>query len=347
MARIKYPFLAESYGKSPVNLKLGPGFLGLRNISLRESSSRSLDSAHIVSLAESISALGLLEPLIVDNTGRLLAGNHRLAALQILEIQHPEARKERFSQRLGSKALTTEKLGEWLKRIGDLVPGKVDPDAIPVQVIALPSDNAEKSALAIEAAENHVRMQYSKSEIQGLFKRFIDAGYVETKGRPKGGQKTVLCALESALGISKRQIQRILSDEQSTSEPQTPLEKTKKAIEKVVKHIDEIGSDEKTDEAKALIKKAEAILTRSSGGITCKSRGMPIELSRRSPKIQDSLSKIDEAILPRLKLMRAQCEQQAAKEFPVDTSDYFTVVDHITKRLLPLITRLEAEVVAA
>jgi hypothetical protein len=156
-----------------------------------------------------------------------------------------------------------------------------------------------------------------------------------------------MCALEAALGLSKRQIQRLLSDGQSTSEPKTPLEKTQKAIEKVVKHIDEIGSDEKTDEAKALIKKAEAILTRSSGGTTCKSRGMQVELSRRSPKIQDSLADIDKAILPRLKLMRAQCEKQAAKEFPVDTPDYFTVVDHITKRLLPLITRLEAEIVTA
>jgi len=347
MARIKYPFLAESYAKSPVNLKLGPGALGLGSISLRESSSRALDAAHIVSLAESISELGLLEPLIVDNTGRLLAGNHRLAALQILAIVPPEQRKERFAQRLGSKAISSDKLGEWLKRIGGLSHSKVNDYAIPVQVIALPRDNAEKRALAIEAAENHVRMQYSKSELQALAKRFRDAGYVETKGRPKGGQKTVMCALEAALGLSKRQIQRLLSDGQSTSEPKTPLEKTQKAIEKVVKHIDEIGSDEKTDEAKALIKKAEAILTRSSGGTTCKSRGMQVELSRRSPKIQDSLADIDKAILPRLKLMRAQCEKQAAKEFPVDTPDYFTVVDHITKRLLPLITRLEAEIVTA
>lgn len=81
-------------------------------------------------------------------------------------------------------------------------------------------------------------------------------------------------------------------------------------------------------------------------GTACES-SVRLQSQRSSPKIQDSLAKIDEAILPRLKLMRAQCEQQAAKEFPVDTPDYFTVVDHITKRLLPMITRLEAEVVAA
>jgi hypothetical protein len=78
-----------------------------------------------------------------------------------------------------------------------------------------------------------------------------------------------------------------------------------------------------------------------------KSQGVVPDLSRWSPKIQDSLTKIDKGILPILKSMRAQCEQQAAKEFPVDTPDYFTVVDHITKRLLPMITRLEAEIVAA
>ena len=267
MAHSKYPFMAQSDAKDPLDLKPGAITLGIDTILLRESSSRVLDSAHVISLAESISTLGLLEPIIVDETGCLLAGNHRLAALKILAIQDPEARKREFARRVcfsEAKLPTTGKLGKFLERIGDLVPGKISPDAIPVQVIAISDDKTEKSALAIEAAENNVRRQYSKAEIQNLARRFRDAGYIETKGRPKEGQKTVLSALEAALGRSKRQIQRILSNEQSTREPKTPWENAQKALEKVVKRLDEIGSNEKTDEAKTLIKKAEAILTNAA-----------------------------------------------------------------------------------
>ncbi len=71
-----------------------------------------------------------------------------------------------------------------------------------------------------------------------------------------------------------------------------------------------------------------------------------IQLPQTSPKIQDSIRGIDTGILAIMKTVRTQCETRASKDFPVDTSDYFMVVDHITKRLLPLITRLEASITA-
>lgn len=52
---------------------------------------RPLAAAHVVELAESIAALDLLEPLVVDRHYRLLAGAHRLAALTLLEA-HAEER---------------------------------------------------------------------------------------------------------------------------------------------------------------------------------------------------------------------------------------------------------------
>lgn len=351
MASTKYTFLAHHGAGSPLNPNLRPGVTNLRldAILLRESSSRGLDPAHVISLAESISTLGLLEPIVIDQTGRLLAGNHRLAALKILASRDPEKRKHGFARRVGfsgSKLPTTGKLGKWLERVGDLVPGKISPHAIPVQVIALSSDNEKMNALAIESAENNVRRKYSKAEIQALVKRCRDAGYVETMGRPKGGKKTVMSALEAALGLSKRQIQRILSDEESTRAPKTPLENAQKALEKVVKHLDEIGRNKRTDEAKNLIKKAEAVLAKREDSTIDKPCGMLPDPSHQSTKIRASMLGINKGILPLLKAMRVQCEQKAAKEFPVDTTDYFTVVDHITKRLLPLITRLEAEIAA-
>jgi hypothetical protein len=67
--------------------------------------------------------------------------------------------------------------------------------------------------LAIEAAENNVRRQYTAHEIMVLAERFKAAGYKTTSGKPKAGEKTVLSALEAAVGRSKRQIQRILIGE--------------------------------------------------------------------------------------------------------------------------------------
>ena len=47
----------------------------------RDADTRPLNPAHVEALAESIVALGLIEPLAVDKQGRLLAGGHRLAAI--------------------------------------------------------------------------------------------------------------------------------------------------------------------------------------------------------------------------------------------------------------------------
>jgi ParB family chromosome partitioning protein len=41
---------------------------------------RSLDQAHVDSLAESMKSLGLIQPLVINQEKRLIAGGHRLAA---------------------------------------------------------------------------------------------------------------------------------------------------------------------------------------------------------------------------------------------------------------------------
>ena len=53
---------------------------------------RPLNAGHVIDLAESIAAVGLVEPLAVDNGTRLLAGAHRLAALNLLAQPDPDAR---------------------------------------------------------------------------------------------------------------------------------------------------------------------------------------------------------------------------------------------------------------
>ena len=97
---------------------------------------RALDDEHLEALAESINALGLIEPLTVDRLGCLLCGAHRLLAVRRLAVQDPE---------------------RWR-----LVPvRKMDFDAA--------ADNAR--ALAVEVAENEKRRDYKPAEVCALAER--------------------------------------------------------------------------------------------------------------------------------------------------------------------------------
>src|SRR3712207_422263 len=70
--------------------------LPLSQILDRETDTRSLQSQHVTQLAESIAVLGLIEPLVVDRRGRLLAGGHRQAAIAQIKENNPEAYAQHF-----------------------------------------------------------------------------------------------------------------------------------------------------------------------------------------------------------------------------------------------------------
>lgn len=70
--------------------------LPLDRIQSRETNTRKLRQSHVIALAESIALLGLLEPIVVDRGGKLLAGGHRLAAIRWLKDSNPTAYTEHF-----------------------------------------------------------------------------------------------------------------------------------------------------------------------------------------------------------------------------------------------------------
>ena len=63
--------------------------ISLTDIRYRQQDTRSLNESHVFKLAESIAVVGLIEPLAIDAKGRLLAGSHRLAAIQWLKANKP------------------------------------------------------------------------------------------------------------------------------------------------------------------------------------------------------------------------------------------------------------------
>ncbi len=140
----------------------------------------------VATLAESIDALGLLEPLVVDRGGNLLAGKTRLLALRRLAAKEPE---------------------RW--------------DRVPVRRLELDAHLEPERALAVEVAENEQRRDYTAPEIRALADRLKAAGLHSGKGRPRKGKRALLPALGAVVGKSKRQLLRILEPEKPKREKVT------------------------------------------------------------------------------------------------------------------------------
>jgi ParB family chromosome partitioning protein len=156
--------------------------LPLGKILDRTSDTRGLSSQHVTDLAESIAVLGLLEPLVVDRRGRLLAGGHRKAAVFVLKEANPDAYAKHFSN-----------------------------DLVPVRVVDFDAEENPDLALQVEVTENEKRRDYTPVEVRRLAERLRDAGYAEVKGRPAKGEKALRPALEVIIGKSIRTVRRYLN----------------------------------------------------------------------------------------------------------------------------------------
>jgi ParB family chromosome partitioning protein len=164
---------------------------------------RLLDPSHVVALAESISALGLIEPLAVDRKFRLLAGGHRWVALRLL-AERPEARAE-----LGRRILTSEAgASELMERLEGLPAFE---NQVPVHVLEFDSSEAQATALAVEIAKNEKRRNYTPVEVKRLAETMRKAGFRDAEGRPKKGERPLAPALAVVLGKSERTVRRLLA----------------------------------------------------------------------------------------------------------------------------------------
>ena len=163
---------------------------------------RSLDAVHVLNLAESIAALGLIEPLAVDTERRLVAGGHRFAAMCLISATL-EKRTAVWRELFGAdpSPAMAERLG--------LLPATGSPVA--VHVLAIDSAKDPGTALAVEVAENERRRSYTKEEIRALASTLKAAGYRDGMGRPKQGERTVVPALSAVLGKSRRTVYMMLA----------------------------------------------------------------------------------------------------------------------------------------
>ena len=170
---------------------------------------RTLKPSHVLNLAESISAVGLVEPPTVDRLGHLLAGAHRVAALQLLALSDPEARVRMWLQlaNLTSAKLTPMQQID-VERLTVLAP--LESEQVPVMMLPFNAAEDPTRALAIETSENTQRRSYSRGEVLSLVQRLREAGFVEREGRPKAGEKALRPALSIIMGKSPNTVRRWL-----------------------------------------------------------------------------------------------------------------------------------------
>jgi hypothetical protein len=98
MANMPFHLIPYTNATKPLKLETGPQLIAIDAILLRrEEDSRPLLAKHVLEVAESIAVLGLIEPLVIDTNGYLLAGGHRLAAIQLLARDDDQERSVSFN----------------------------------------------------------------------------------------------------------------------------------------------------------------------------------------------------------------------------------------------------------
>jgi ParB family chromosome partitioning protein len=208
-------------------------YLPLSRIHPRTEDTRPLRDRHVTDLAESIGALGLIEPLVVDLKGVLLAGGHRLAAIQLLKATDENLYYQNFPD-----------------------------DLVPVRIMPFDADTEPERALQVELAENEKRVNYSRDQIEKLAARLRSLNYRETRGRPKEGEKALGPALAVAIGVSTRYVRRVLSDldnkgaKNRNSVPIFSRVKTLRKIEAALEELMSLPEPEQPTKADQALSKA-------------------------------------------------------------------------------------------
>ena len=222
--------------------------LSLDAIRSREQDTRPAKADQVLALAESICAVGLLQPPAIDKAHRIIAGLNRITACRLL-LMHPEQRRTFLS---GFQGFDDEMAGriDALPAIVEL-PEPLPGGKIPVRVMLdLDAHQDPEGALAAEAAENIARRQYVPAEVKSLVKRLHAAGFREVKGRPKKGEKALRPALANILGLDERHVRRLLNKE---DKPQPAPKDLLPQIRKIRRMAVELGEQISNLPAKAKV----------------------------------------------------------------------------------------------
>lgn len=207
----------------------------LKQIQPRETDTRPVRPQHVTALAESIAALGLIEPLVVDMQNILLAGAHRLAAITYLKEQNPQQYAEQFPD-----------------------------DLVPVRMMLFDAEVEPAKALQVELAENEKRVNYSRDQIEKLATRLRELNYKETRGRPKEGEKALGPALAVAIGVSTRYVRKVLAEAKTPASRKNrnsvPISRRRQLLKKLEQTIAELKTLKRVSKGRESNQALDAVL---------------------------------------------------------------------------------------
>lgn len=179
-----------------------------------ELDTRPARAAHVLALAESVAAVGLLQGLTVDRANRLIAGLHRLEACRLLALPSIETRAAHLATLDGAEHLDPK---ETRARLLDLPHAERLPEPLRSRMVPcrkldeLDAERDPDAALAAEGAENTARRNYTPAEVSALAERLRRAGYRDAGGRPRKGERALRPALALVLGVDVSTVRRNLN----------------------------------------------------------------------------------------------------------------------------------------
>lgn len=206
---------------------------------------RNLTPEHVIFLAESIAALGLLEPVVIDNEGHLLAGGHRIAACRLLNLPHGD----RAAFLKANTDLPEGKKGEIiLEQLAILEDFEGGFEEVPIRKIDFNAKNDIERALAIEAAENTQRRDYTAQEVLRIYNRLTASGYTDRRGKPKEGEKPAKPMIASIIGKSVRTVERMLAKANEVKGEDEELIKALKGVESSIRKLVRAANEYEEDD---------------------------------------------------------------------------------------------------
>lgn len=218
---------------------------------------RPLKVPHVIELAETIAATGLLQSIVLDSKNRLLAGRHRYAACQLLAglnaIDGSTKDKEANSTakliiEIFEGAQVSPQYQERILKLDSAAFENHHPGTrIPCRIVDIDAEVDQKAAFDIEVVENEKRRDFSKEEIVKLVDRLKSIGYAELSGRPTKGQRPLMPALALIMGKSLRHVHRLLdspdlSKGQDTEKPKSHLPQLMTALDKAIPELEQSRS---------------------------------------------------------------------------------------------------------
>lgn len=190
----------------------------VRKVLIPDMRLRAISAKHLLSLAESICAHGLISPPSVDLNNVVLAGAHRVAACQLIEHEDLVQRRELFLMLTDQHEIDRSQLPIQLQNNLALLDAldhaswrQQHPQGrIPVRIYSFDSIRDESRALTVEVVENEKRRNFTRDEIAPLVDRLKKAGFKATRGKPKPGERPLSAELGTILGVSRRTVVRLL-----------------------------------------------------------------------------------------------------------------------------------------